>query len=159
PLIHLHEGDPRLGLSSRDGPCDWRRAAIFGEQRSMHVDASETRSREHVLREDASVRNDERDVGILLAKPGREIPGLELRRLNHRQTERQRALLHGGHSELETTALWFVGLADDTDDVGNLDQSLETRHCELRRAEKDGPEGSSAHLLGSRRGGLCHPPT
>ena len=91
----------------------------------MHVDATEAWSVECVLRQNAAVGDDERDVGVLGADPLPEVTGAKLRRLDDRHADLDRADLHGRRGERQASPGGLVGLADHADHVRDRSQGVE----------------------------------
>ena len=61
-FIHAHDRDACLGIARKDRMRDGRSAAMTRQQRSVHVDRSESRDRQHRRRDDLSISDDDQQV-------------------------------------------------------------------------------------------------
>ena len=61
--VDPHGGDAGVRFAVRDGPLDGRRAAIFGQQRSVDIDDAVRRDVEDRLRDDLAVADDDHRFG------------------------------------------------------------------------------------------------
>mmetsp|Transcript_6682 Transcript_6682/g.27948 ORF Transcript_6682/g.27948 Transcript_6682/m.27948 type:complete len:400 (+) Transcript_6682:401-1600(+) len=118
PGVHLHDGDPGLGVAGLDRAVDGRRAAPARQQGRMDVQAAAPRGVQHPLRQDQAIGGHHHHVGVrrdqrLAGRLGvRGVFAVQLQalRLRHRQARRQRALLDGRGLQLHAAAGRAVGL-------------------------------------------------
>ena len=66
--VHLHQAHTRLPIAAHDGPLNGSRTTPAREQRTMHVEAAQARCFEHVLRQDLSVGDHQREVQVELTQ-------------------------------------------------------------------------------------------
>ena len=115
----------------------------------MQVDAAEPRRREHVLGQDAPVGDHHRDVRRELTQLPSELAVTDLARLEHGQTELERALFHGRRPQRQASSCGLVRLSDHRHHVGDLGEGHERGDGEVWTAEEDGAR--AAHPLSPRR--------
>jgi hypothetical protein len=112
--FHAHDGDAGLRVSSLDGAMDRRRAAPARQQRGVDVDAAAARQVEHGLRQDEAVSGHHHELGAACGAGGADrlmcCRILQALGLGHRDTVRQRHLLHGGGLQRHAAAGGTVGL-------------------------------------------------
>jgi len=63
-FIHLHDGDSGPQISRHDGSLNGSGAPVLGEEGGMDVDAPLGRKTEHIRRQDLSVGNDHKEIGL-----------------------------------------------------------------------------------------------
>ena len=91
---HVHYGDAGLLLPVENGPVDGGRAAIFGQQRGVHIDTAQGRQGKHLLRQHPAIGRRHNQLGIQFTQllQGGSVPQGD--RLEHRDAARLGTDLH-----------------------------------------------------------------
>ena len=144
--VHEHRGDAGLGLSFGDRPLDRRGAAVLRQQRRVDVDAAVSRNVEQGLREDAAVGEDDSGVRGERRDQVARLVGADLRGLVDGNAEAIGGDLHFGRMERLLAADGAVGLREHRRDVvAGVDEGLECRHGDGRRAHEDQSHGGGGY--------------
>src|SRR6266545_3022002 len=127
-LVHFHDGDAGFALVVQEGPLNRRRAAIFGQEGGMDVQAAEARQREDLCRQNLAISGHRNQVGL---KPRQWIEkGLVAGafRLQDVKLFLRRQTFHRRRLPMQMASLGPVRLRDDTDDdaVRQLRQGRQT---------------------------------
>ena len=83
---HLHDRDSGLRESLQNRGLQWRRAAQHRQHRAMNVQGAKRRQIDDRLRQDATIRDDNGDIGFECAHLRHELVTARFFRLQHRQT-------------------------------------------------------------------------
>ncbi|MNY21101.1 hypothetical protein D3C86_1546230 [compost metagenome] len=147
-LLHLHGGDPGLGVAVQDGPLDRGGAAIAGQERGVDVDAAEGRQVQDRLRQDLAVGDDHDEVGGqgLERREGLLVAAQALR-LVDRDPGFEGSLLDRGHGDLLAAPHRPIGLGEDgLDVVAGREEGLERGDGERGGAHEDDGLGQGGLL-------------
>ena len=147
-LVHLHDGDARLGVAIQHGPLHRGAAAVLGQQRDVEVDAAIFRGFQHRLGQDAAIghhhdelRSQCADVLVLAAVP--QGAGLK-----DGGAVGQRHLLHRGRGEHLLAAHGLVAPGvDRADVVARLIQGLQAVRRDVGRAHEQNAHQSFSFFL------------
>src|SRR5206468_10110667 len=94
-LNDLHRRDASLVFAVYDGPVYRRRATIFWQEREVRIDAAMPGRAQEFRRQNFSVRDDNRDVGIMRREQFFRFCNLEFLRLMNREVVLLRELFDG----------------------------------------------------------------
>ena len=133
PGFHAHDADARPRVAGEDRARDRRCAAPARQQRSVDVEATEARHGEHLGRQQQAVGDDHHDVRREGGDRARGFSALQRRRLQHREPQRERALLHRARREMTPAPARAVGLRERGDDaMARRRNGVERRNGEIR---------------------------
>ena len=150
-FIDTHDRHAGFCFAVLDRALNRRGAAIFRQQRRVHVHESMLRNCQQRRGQNLSVRDHDADIRVQSRK--RVDRFTNLRRLHQRQDELFRAHRKRGRVHLHAASRRLVGLRDDVHDFVLARDGVERRNRELRSAEEDDPQ-SGAMLSRGRRGSL-----
>ena len=115
PFVEFHNGDAGDGVAVGDRALNGGRAAIARKKRGMNVEAAVLRCREDVRREDFSVRDDDRDVRLMLREGEMELLSAEFLGLENGNPRLLRPEFDGRRRRMEAATLRPIGLRHDRD--------------------------------------------
>ena len=147
-LVHLHDGDARLGVAVQHRPLHGGATPVFRQQGDVEVDAAIFRRFQHRSRQDAAVghhhdelRSQRPDVLVLAAVP--QGAGLK-----DGGAVGQRHLLHRGRGEHLLAAHGLVAPGvDRADVVARLIQGFQAVRRNIRRSHEQNAHQSFSFFL------------
>ena len=146
-VLDAHDRDAGFALTVDHGAMHWRSAAIFGQERGVHVDHAESRKRKERFRDQLAIRGDHTEVDLPRAQCRLNLWILELVWLQHGEVAVQGHHLDGRVGHPLTPASCAIRLGHDAAHLmARCDQGLQGGDGELWRAEKGNAEGRGHHL-------------
>ena len=144
--VHLHQGDPRLGITGQDRPLDRRRPAPARQQGGVEVNATAGRDIQHGLRQDQAIGRDDHRLGRNRPQMRLRLHITQGRRLIDRKPMLKRHGLDRTGCEFHAPSGRSIRLGQNQRDrVPSGDQGLQGACSKLRCARKD-----EAHHMVSR---------
>ena len=136
-LRHLHGGNACHFIARDDRPLDRSGAAPARQQRTVHVDAAVRRDIEHRLGQQLAVCHYDDNLGCQLAQTRLLVLIFEGIRLKNRNIMLECERFHRRCSENLLAALRLIRLGVHGADVmSGIDERLQARHGEVRRAHE-----------------------
>ena len=134
---HLHGGNACHFIARDDRPLDRSGAAPARQQRTVHVDAAVRRDIEYRLGQQLAVCHYDDNLGCQLAQTRLLVLIFEGIRLENRNIMLECERFHRRCSENLLAALRLIRLGVHGADVmSGIDERLQTRHGEVRRAHE-----------------------
>ena len=147
---HLHGGNACHFVARDDRPLNRSGAAPARQQRAVHVDAAVRRNVEHCLRQQLAVRHNNNDFRCQLAQTRLLVLIFEGIRLKNRDIMLQCERFHRRCGENLLASLRLIRLGVHGADVmSGVDERLQARHGEVRRAHEYDAHYSSPPCIAS----------
>jgi len=138
--VHLHDGDAGFPVAGENGALDGRGSSPARQQRTVHVDATETGNVQHRLRQDQAVSGHHHQVGLQRRQLGLGAGVAQGQGLVHRQLAVQGQRFDRPRLELAAAPRGPVGLGINRDHVmAVLQQGAQGFRGENRRTGEDNP--------------------
>ena len=135
PSVDAHDRHAGTRLAAGDGPLDRRCAAIFRQQRSVHVEDAVGRNTDDGLRDDLAIADHHHDVGLVRRQRRHGFGPPYAFGLIYGQGKAQRRLLHGRHCLVLAASAGTIRLRHDAKNlVPGRDYAFQRGNCERRRA-------------------------